>query len=130
MSGAEAVAVISIIANIIALTEFSCDVINQIKEYGDNAHEVPTAFRDIEGVLPLISGTLSRTRDQVESGILDDDTCRALKPVLKGCHNKVERLKLISKDVMAQEGASKQAHVAGYQEHAEREGGERHRPST
>ena len=107
MSGAEAVAVIGIISSIISLTEFSRDVISQIKEYGQNAQEVPKAFRDIQAVLPLISTTLVRTRVQVESGMLDDDTCKALKPVLEGCENKLKHLKIIFNDVMAEEGASK-----------------------
>ena len=106
MSGAEALAVISIIANIIALTDFSRDVVSQIKEYGENAHQVPKAFRDIQAVLPLISDTLKRTEDQVKSGMLDETTCKALRPVLEGCENNLKQLGVIFKDVMAEEGAS------------------------
>ena len=106
MSGAEALAVISLIANIVALTNFSRDVVSQIKEYGENAHEVPKAFRDIQAELPLISSTLHRTQDQVESGMLDDDTCKALRPVLEGCEKKLKQLKGIFQKVMAEEGAS------------------------
>ena len=107
MSGAEALVVISVITNIITLTEFSCDVISRIKKYGENAQEVPEAFRGIQAVLPLISSTLIRTRNQVECGMLDDDTCEVLRPVLEECQNKMEQLKAIFKDVMAEEGASK-----------------------
>lgn len=107
MSGAEAVAVISIIASIVTLTEFTRDVISRTKEYGKNAHDVPKAFRDITTVLPLISSTLTRTGDRVRSGILDDDICRDLRPVLEDCEDKMKHLELIFKDVMAQEGASK-----------------------
>ena len=107
MSGAEALAVISIIANIIALTKFSRDFVSQIKEYGDNAHMVPTAFRDIQVVLPLVSSTLTRTGDQVKSEMLDENTCKDLRPVLKGCENKLKQLKVIFNNVMAEEGASK-----------------------
>ena len=107
MSGAEAFAVIGIIANIINLAKFSRDVISQIKRYGENAQEVPEAFRDIQAVLPLISSTLVRTRNQVECGTLDDDTCKVLRPVLEGCQKKMEQLKALFEDVMAEEGASK-----------------------
>ena len=106
MSGVEALAVISVIANIIALTEFSCDVVSRIKEYGDNAHEVPKAFCDIQAVLPLISSTLVRTRDQVESKSLNEDTCKALRPVLARCQDKLTQLKVIFSENMPQEGAS------------------------
>lgn len=107
MSGAEAVAVISIIANITAFTDFTCGVISRTKEYGENAQSVPRAFRDIKTVLPLLSSTLVRTGDRVRSGILDDDICKDLRPVLEGCEDKVKQLELIFKHVMAQEGASK-----------------------
>lgn len=107
MSGAEALAVIGIIANIINLTEFSRNVVSQIKRYGENAQEVPEAFRDVQAVLPLISSTLIRTRNQVECGTLDDDTCKVLRPVLEGCQDKMELLKAIFKDVIAEVGASK-----------------------
>ena len=106
MSGVEALAVISVIANITALTEFSCDIVSRIREYGENAHEVPKAFRDIQAVLPLISSTLARTRDQIESNIINEDTCKALRPVLEGCEDKLRQLKVILSESMAQEGAS------------------------
>ena len=106
MSGVEALAVISVIANIVALTEFSYDVVSRIKEYSENAHNVPKAFRDIQAVLPLISSTLVRTRDQIESKILIEDTCKALRPVLERCEDKLKQLKGIFSDSMAQEGAS------------------------
>ena len=107
MSGVEALAVISVIANIISLTEFSSNVISQIKKYGEKAQDVPEAFRDIQTVLPLISSTLLRTQKQVECGTLDDDACKVLRPVLEGCQNRMEQLTAIFKDVMAEEGASK-----------------------
>lgn len=107
MSGAEAVAVISVIANIIALTKLTRDVVSQIKEYGESAHQVPKAFRDIQAVLPLISTTLIVTRDKVGSGVIDDDSCKVLRPVLEGCENKLKQLKIIFNGVMAEKGASK-----------------------
>ena len=107
MSGVETFAVISIIANIVSLAKFSGDVVNQIKEYGENAHEVPKAYRDIQAVLPLITSTLIRTRDQVESGTLNDETCKALRPVLEGCENNLKQLKLLFSDLTVKEGASK-----------------------
>lgn len=107
MSGAEAIAVFSVIANIIALSNFTRDVVSQIKEYSEGAHEVPKAFRDIQAVLPLISTTLTATRDKVGSGVIDDDSCKVLRPVLEGCENKLKQLKIIFNGVMAEKGASK-----------------------
>ena len=113
MSGVEALAVISIIANIVALTDFSRNVISQIKKYGESAPEVPKAFRDIQAVLPLISRTITRTQDQINSGILDDDICKVLRPVLEGCENKLKQLEAVFEDVMAPEGASKLKYACG-----------------
>ena len=107
MSGIEAIAVISIISNLVALAGFSHDVISQIKEYGENVHEVPKAFRDIQAVLPLISSTLLRTQSQVESGIFDKGACKVLRPVLEGCEKKLEQLKTIFNDAIPREGDSK-----------------------
>ena len=94
-------------SNIVALAEFSYEVVSQIKEYGENAHEVPKSFRDIKAVLPIISSTLIRTRDQVENRSLEDDTCKALRPVLEMGESKLKELKLIFNDAIAPEGASK-----------------------
>lgn len=107
MSGVEALAVISTIANIVALTEFSRKFVLQIKEYGENALEVPKAFRDIQAVLPLISHTTTQTQDQIKAGVLDDEICKVLRPVLEACENKLKQLEATFEDVMAQEGASK-----------------------
>ena len=107
MSGAEAVAVIGIIANIISLAKFSRDVVSQIKELSESVHGVPRAFRDIETVLPLLTTTLAQTRDQIDSGIHDDHSCMALRPVLEGCERKLKQLRLLFDSFLAQERTSK-----------------------
>ena len=107
MSGAEAIVVINIITNVVALIDFSRKVISQVKEYGEKADEVPEAFRDIERTLPLFANTLSQFGWRVERKDLDEDSCRALSPVLKGCERRLEQLKAIFEDVIVQKNASK-----------------------
>ena len=107
MSGAEALVVINIITNVVALVDFSRKVISQVKEYGEKADEVPEDFRDIEITLPLFANTLNQVGWRVERKDLDEDSCRALSPVLKGCERRLEQLKAIFEDVIVQKNASK-----------------------
>lgn len=107
MSGAEALVVINIITSVVALVDFSRKVVSQVKEYGEKADEVPEAFRDIETTLPLFANTLSQVQWRVERKDVDEDSCRALSPVLKGCERKLEQLKAVFDDVLVQKNASK-----------------------
>ncbi|KAF6219379.1 hypothetical protein HO133_005205 [Letharia lupina] len=107
MSGAEALVVINIITNVVALVGFSRRVVSQVREYGEKADEVPEAFRDIETTLPLFANTLSQVQWRVERKDVGEDSCRALSPVLKGCERKLEQLKAIFEDVLVQKNASK-----------------------
>lgn len=107
MSGAEALVVINIITSVVALVDFSRKVVSQAKEYGEKVDEVPEAFRDIETTLPLFANTLSQVQWRVERKDVDEDSCRALSPVLKGCERKLEQLKAIFEDILVQKNASK-----------------------
>jgi hypothetical protein len=61
MSGAEALAVIGIIANIVALVNFGIEVFDRANDFGGDVNEVPRAFRDVQSVLPLLANTLRKT---------------------------------------------------------------------
>jgi hypothetical protein len=47
MSGAEAVAVVSIIANVLQLVEFSSEALARVKNFTGDATRVPKAFQRI-----------------------------------------------------------------------------------
>ena len=107
MSGAEALAVISIIANIVQLVEFSSKAISRVKEYGEDAQDIPKTFRDIQIGLPLIGHTLGEIQTRVADGQVPEEKCKALKEVLRGCKAKLAELNIIFEKVLPQDGASK-----------------------
>ena len=107
MSGAEALAVVGIIANILQLVDFSSRAISRVKEYGHDAQDVPKTFRDIQTGLPLIVHTLGEIQTRVTDGQVPEKSCKALKGVLGDCEVKLTELKIIFKRVLPQDGASK-----------------------
>lgn len=104
---AEAVAVISIITNIIALINFSAGIYNSAKDLSDGSKDIPKAFRNISHVLPLVSDSLRKTQEQIESGEIDESSCGGLKPSLESCKDIVLELNNLFKKVLPSDNASK-----------------------
>ena len=107
MSGAEALAVIGIIANSIALAEFTGKILQRVKEYGEKANELPQSFQDVSVILPLVGKTLERCREKADSGSLDDASWAALRPIFERCESKMAELENIFTAVLARAGASR-----------------------
>jgi hypothetical protein len=103
---AEALVVIGIIANVIALVDFSRDILDRAGDFGGKVKNVPKAYRDLKVILPLVGDTLGKTKEKADAGDLDDATCKAIKPVLQGCETKLAELKAIFEKVVPPEGAS------------------------
>ncbi|KAL8670313.1 MAG: hypothetical protein Q9168_005144, partial [Polycauliona sp. 1 TL-2023] len=92
MSGAEALAVLGIIANSVGVIDFTAKILGRIKDASENAHNIPKAFRDVKVTLPLLSNALKQTQQRVESGALNAEACLALKPVLQECLSGINEL--------------------------------------
>ena len=107
MSGAEAILVLGLIANIAAVIDFTCKATARIKEAKQNANELPKAFRDIQITLPLLENALQKTRKRIESGNLDEDDCKAVQPVLRECTAKMNELNVIFEDCRLDDDSSK-----------------------
>ena len=107
MSGAEALLVLGIIANIFQVVEFSNKAIGRVKESGQDLHDIPNAFREVQITLPLLANTLGKTKQQIAAGKLDEETCKALKPVLQDCQSRVQDLNDIFKKLLPEKGSSK-----------------------
>ena len=107
MSGAEALFVVGLLANICGIVDFTGKVLRRIQESSSNLHDVPEAFRDVASTLPLLASTLNKTEEQLRSGRLDEDTCRALQPVLEGCLAKIKELDSILEKCIPKEGSSR-----------------------
>ena len=107
MIGAEALAVVAIIANILQFVDFTGKAISRVKEYGEDAQDIPKTFRDIQTGLPLVVHTLSEIQTRVSDGQVPEESCKALKGVLGDCKAKLAELKIIFEKVLPQDGASK-----------------------
>jgi hypothetical protein len=107
MSGGEALLVVGLIANIIQLIEFSREVINRIDGFSSEIKSVPESFRNLQVELPLLGHTLKRTKERLDSGELDDETCLALKPVIAACEQKLQALKTYLQRLSPEPGLQK-----------------------
>ncbi len=98
---------VSIIANILQLVDFSSKAIRRVKEYGEDARDIPKTFRDIQTGLPLIVHTLGEIQTRASHGQVPEESCKALKGVLGDCKAKLAELKIIFEKVLPQDNASK-----------------------
>ena len=89
---AEALAVIGLVSAIVQFVEFGSKIISRVSEFQTGVNDVPKSFRDIMVELPLLLDTLKRTKEQVEDGQVDENTQKALLPVVNGCQSQVELL--------------------------------------
>jgi N-terminal domain on NACHT_NTPase and P-loop NTPases len=103
---AEALAVISIIANIISLVDVTVKIYDAAKDFGDNVDSLPKMYREARDRLPLILDALEKTKENAEAGNIDNETCKALKPVLTQCSANVETLQALFKDIVPAQNAS------------------------
>ena len=111
MSGAEALAVIGMIANIVQLVDFSSRAISRVREYGAEAQDIPKTLRDIHTNLPLIAKSLDETGTRVKSGQVAEERCKALIPVLENCKTKLTELESIFEKFIPKDGASTKERV-------------------
>lgn len=89
---AEAVAVVSIVANIIQLADFGTRVLRRLDEYQSSLTEIPEAFRHIKAELPVLLDALRQTKAVIDAGSLQDESKRALLPAVEGCNAQIKAL--------------------------------------
>ena len=107
MSGVEAIAVLGIIASTASIIDFTSKILGRIKEAGENVHNIPKAFRDVQITLPLLSHALKQTKQRIKSGDLDEEACAALKPVLQDCESSISELNDIFDKCLPRDGSSR-----------------------
>jgi hypothetical protein len=89
---AEALAVVSIVANIIQLVDFGSRVLKRLKEYQSKLGDVPEAFRHINAELPVLLDALRQTKAAIDAGSMQDESKKALLPAVKGCGVQIKLL--------------------------------------
>lgn len=103
MSGAEALAIIGLISNIASFVDYGKKIVDRLHEYQTQVKEVPKSLRDIKLQLPLLLDTLDETKEQAEAGLVDEDTQRALLPVVEGCSKQIQELEDILVKILPSE---------------------------
>lgn len=89
---AEALAVISVVANIIQLVDFSSKLLHRLDEFRSSLGEIPKSFRHFSAELPVLRVTLQKVRDAIEAGSVGDETEKALIPAIYGCKEQIQLL--------------------------------------
>ncbi|KAK4107057.1 hypothetical protein N656DRAFT_561454, partial [Canariomyces notabilis] len=100
MSGAE---IIGLISGIIAIV----DATVKVYAAANNASGLPQAFRDVATRLPFVHETLQTVSRQLNTTNPDENSCKAISPILQRCENRVMQLEKIFRDVIPQADASR-----------------------
>ncbi len=107
MSGTEAIVALGIIASTVSIIDFTSKIFGRIKEAGENVHNIPKAFRDVQSILPVLANALKQTQQRIESGYFDEEACAALKSVLQDCESGISELNDIFGKCLPKEGSSR-----------------------
>jgi hypothetical protein len=89
---AEALAVISVVANIIQLVDFSSKVLHRLDEFRSGLGEIPKSFRHFSAELPVLKVTHQQIGEAIEAGSVRDETEKALIPAIEGCKEQIQLL--------------------------------------
>jgi len=100
MSGAE---VIGIISSVIAIINATAKIYNA----ANDASGLPQAFRDVATRLPLVHETLQTVSRHLNTSNPDENSCKAISPILQRCENRATQLEKMFKDVIPQADASR-----------------------
>jgi hypothetical protein len=89
---AEALAVISVVANIIQLVDFSSKVLHRLDEFRSSLGEIPKSLRHFSAELPVLKVTLQQIGEAIEAGSVRDETEKVLIPAIEGCKEQIQLL--------------------------------------
>jgi hypothetical protein len=89
---AEALAVVSIVASIIQLTDFGSRVLKRLDEYQSDLGEIPEAFRHVKTQLPVLLDALQQTNTAINGDSTQTESRRALLSAVEGCTLQVKAL--------------------------------------
>ena len=81
---AEAVAAIGLVASILQLASFASSVVGRINEFRNSVKELPSAFRDVSIVIPLLVSDLKKTKEAAEADKF------AIQFVVEGCSAQIK----------------------------------------
>jgi hypothetical protein len=97
---AEALVVVSVVASIVQLVDFSTRVVSRLDEFYSITKEVPKSFRHVKTELPLLANTLGQLKGAIDTTSVADGSTKALVPVIAGCNEQIEQLDAILKKML------------------------------
>ncbi|OQO10695.1 hypothetical protein B0A48_03995 [Cryoendolithus antarcticus] len=89
---ADPLSVISAIASVIQLIDFSTKLLSRLNEYRSKGNELPASFTHIDRQLPLLREILEQSKLGIESQSISDREVKAITPCLKGCGEQIGKL--------------------------------------
>lgn len=101
MSGAEATAVLGVIASVISLI----DATKKIYDAATDIKGLPEAFREVTGRLPIVRDILELAKGHITG--LDRDSCKAVKDVIDACEQKSLKLEKLFENTIPGESSSR-----------------------
>lgn len=114
MSGAEALAVVGIIANIAQIVSFSGEVIERVRWCIDQRQDAPRVLQEIRDILPSLMETLNRAKENAQTKVdeseADDaleDRNKVLLNIIERCNQEMEKLQKIVTSVIPKANDSK-----------------------
>lgn len=107
MSGAEAVALIGVIASIASLADVSHKWISHVKEVYKDGKNVTEALKELESTLPLLTRTLQQTQELIVEQRLDEETCKAIRPTVNTYESKLNEITRILESTATSDTASR-----------------------
>lgn len=102
MSNAEAVFVLGVISSVIAIISGT----KQAYDGATNVEGLPVTFREVAGRLLLVRTVLESSRQQIRGGMVDEESCRAIKPMVVACEEKTKKLDQLFGEVLRGEDFS------------------------
>jgi len=85
-------AVASVAATIAQLVDFSGKILRRLNEFHSSLGEIPESLRQINTQLPLLLDILKDTQHIIGTGVIRNDTEKALLPVINDCRVQIESL--------------------------------------
>ena len=107
MSGAEFIAVVGVISNVVSVINFCKEAVSETIALRKNSKDIPQAYKSLQLVLPWVALTLKKTKDRIERGELDSETVKSLTPVIDGCRLKLKELEEVFREMKASDNAGK-----------------------
>lgn len=103
---AEAIATLSLVANIIQVVQFGNAVIARLEDYRSRTGELPEAYEHISNKLPALIHKLEETHTAADNGAISAKDRKVLLPIVAGCDKQIKALGDVLAKALPKDGDS------------------------